>query len=491
MSSTPPSQSGTGNIYNLHQYHHQYPQLLAHHQQPFIQHYQQMLHVLQHYLPPLQYQYYPPHFIHQPLYQQYLPMRLVRMQPEVPAPEYPPAPELSQASSKAPASSQVSARLRPNSELCPGVFSFNINDDFKSHILAYLNAPEEVQLVYKFMGDDSKASHLNNAEAFGIAIDQLCHKVSNVCTQVVALEVKNAAAKQTTTKVKKRTCEDDIPPVTEEDSMQLKVYKQLECHIRCKLHHGHCFIDCTSGYDNHHHLNHTKMTLWAKKIALGHATIYNPPHCLNFDHGPANKKRHHLRLGLSPEVHVTIQNIMAKPTIASASQMQIPISKTLSPLLLPQQCPFESVPQISNTTLPDYPKIGVLLALIDAEKPELQIHELETSLLDAGVVLSSQVMLLPEDMLSVIGNMGQKQARILHNYAKQIVLPLLGLISSYEEPEIEEPEAFSAGTQNKGKKHAIEIEDDLWQEGELEYGSGEYNEYESDDQMEGGGEFLT
>lgn len=128
----------------------------------------------------------------------------------------------------------------------------------------------------------------------------------------------------------------------------------------------------------------------------------------------------------------------------------------------------------------------MLLALIDAEKPELRIRELETSLLDAGVVLSSQVMLLPEDVLSVIGDMGQKQARILRNYAKRIVLPLLGLVNSYEEPE-----APSAGTQNKGKERAIETEYDLWQEGESEYGSGEYDEYESDDETEGGGEFLT
>ncbi|KAG1851556.1 hypothetical protein C8R48DRAFT_612642 [Suillus tomentosus] len=379
-----------------------------------------MPHVPQHYPPPLQHQYYPPHFIHQPPYQQYLPMRPTRTQPEVPAPEYPPTPELSQASSKAPALSQVSARLRPNPEPRPGVFSFDIDvimgdmkrgfrgetdmpwDDFKSRILAYLDAPEEVQLVYKFMGDHSKASHLNDAEAFGIAMDRLCHKASNTY---------------------------DIPPVTEEDSTQLKAYKQLECHIRCELHRGHCFIDRTSGYDNHHRLDHAEMTLWAKKNC-------NPPP-------------------------------------------------------LPQQCPFESVPQIPNTTLPDYPKIGVLLVLIDAEKPELRIRELETSLLDAGVVLSSQVMLLPEDVLSVIGDMGQKQARILRNYAKRIVLPLLGLISSYEEPEIEEPEAFSTGTQNKGKERAIEIEDDLWQEGESEYKSGEYNEYESDDKTEGGGEFLT
>ncbi|KAG1799574.1 uncharacterized protein BJ212DRAFT_1488292 [Suillus subaureus] len=215
-------------------------------------------------------------------------------------------------------------------------------------------------------------------------MDRLCHKVSNACTQVIALEVKNAAAKQTTTKVKKRTHEDDIPPVIDKDSTQLKAYKQLECHIQSST------------------------------------------------------------------------------------------SKTPSPPLLSQQCDFKSAAQIPNTMLPDYPKIGVLLALIDAKRPELQIHELETSLLDAGVVLSSQVMLLLEDVLSVIGDMGQNQARILCNFAKQIVLPLLGLLNSYKEPE-----APSSGTQDKGKEHAIETEYDMWQEGELEYGSGKYDKYES------------
>ncbi|KAG2365556.1 hypothetical protein BDR07DRAFT_1374224 [Suillus spraguei] len=134
--------------------------------------------------------------------------------------------------------------------------------------------------------------------------------------------------------------------------------------------------------------------------------------------------------------------------------MQIPTSKTPSPPPLPQQCHFESAPQVPNTTLPDYPKIGVLLALVDAEKPELQIHELETSLPDAGVVLSSQVMLLPEDVLSVIGNMGQKQARILCNCTKWMFCRSL---DSKENWSME----------------------------------GKYDKYESDDETEGGGEFLT
>jgi hypothetical protein len=75
------------------------------------------------------------------------------------------------------------------------------------------------------------------------------------------------------------------------------------------------------------------------------------------------------------------------------------------------------------------------------------------------------------------------------NYAKRIILPLLGLINSYEEPEIQEP-----GTQNKGKERAVEMEDDMWQEAGLwidQHESSEYDEYESDEEIEQDEEFLN
>lgn len=77
-------------------------------------------------------------------------------------------------------------------------------------------------------------------------------------------------AKNTTSKTKKRTHEDDIPPTAgdegDETPTQLKSYKLLESTIRCELHHGHCFVDRTSSHDNHCRLDHSEMTLWAKKI---------------------------------------------------------------------------------------------------------------------------------------------------------------------------------------------------------------------------------
>ncbi|KAG1750315.1 hypothetical protein EDD22DRAFT_747368, partial [Suillus occidentalis] len=84
---------------------------------------------------------------------------------------------------------------QPNPKPRPGVFSFDIDviaddmkrgfcgetdmpwEDFKSCVLAFLDsAADEVQLVYKFVGDNSRATQLNDAEAFSIAMDRLCHK---------------------------------------------------------------------------------------------------------------------------------------------------------------------------------------------------------------------------------------------------------------------------------------------------------------------------
>ena len=82
-------------------------------------------------------------------------------------------------------------------------------------------------------------------------------------------------AKCTITKPMERIQQDDIPPSSSNNgASQLKAYKQLERMIWCELHHGHCFVDCSSGYDNHHCLDHSEMTLWAKMI-VSHTTKHS------------------------------------------------------------------------------------------------------------------------------------------------------------------------------------------------------------------------
>ena len=194
---------------------------------------------------------------------------------------------------------------------------------------------------------------------------------------------------------------------------------------------------------------------------------------------------------------------MADPTGASTSHAT---SKTPTPppLLQPHDLnlfgqsekrapPELSTSSSSSSSMPvlapyhlNYPSIQQILELIEADKPGQGFDELKTLLLDAGLASSSQLVLLPEDVLSVVGDMGQKRARILCNYAKRVVLPLLRLQGMYEEPEIVSPK--------KGKEHAIEgdatMEDglrqvkDLW-DVEILCGQGdEEDEHESDEEEE-------
>lgn len=88
-----------------------------------------------------------------------------------------------------------------------------------------------------------------------------------------------------------------------------------------------------------------------------------------------------------------------------------------------------------------FPPVSDVIKMIEFDKPGKGFDRLLYAMLEAGMVTSEQILLVPEDVLSVIGVMGQARARILRNYAKRVVLPMLGLVGKYEEPEIAWDEA--------------------------------------------------
>lgn len=234
--------------------------------------------------------------------------------------------------------------------------------------------------------------------------------------------------KCTPEKAKKRSCEDDIPPaVGNKTATQLKAYKQLEATVWCEFHCGHFFIDCTNRHDNHCWLDHSEMSLWAKNIvshpcsliqndnlhdcerSLGQATIYNSPHCLNFNCGLS--KKHHQSMSM-PEVHITIQNITPDAITASTSHTSSARYMTTPsppPLSQPHNlCNFvccdtpipnhnspAPVPTLAPAAPPlyDYASITQVLELIEADKPGQEFSKLEDILQEAGVVSASQVVL--------------------------------------------------------------------------------------------------
>jgi hypothetical protein len=84
-----------------------------------------------------------------------------------------------------------------------------------------------------------------------------------------------------------------------------------------------------------------------------------------------------------------------------------------------------------------FPPVQDVVKLIEVDKPGQQFGRLVEFLLEAGIFSTEQVLLCPDDVLCIIGDMGLDQARILRSYAKCIVLPALGLHGNYEEPASE------------------------------------------------------
>jgi len=100
----------------------------------------------------------------------------------------------------------------------------------------------------------------------------------------------------------------------------------------------------------------------------------------------------------------------------------------------------------SQPVFKPFPPVHNVVELVEVDKPGQQFRRLVDFLLEAGIFSSEQILLCPEDMLCVIGDMGLAQARILHNYAKRMVLPVLGLQGNYKEPDLKDKEILGEGS---------------------------------------------
>ena len=68
-------------------------------------------------------------------------------------------------------------------------------EDFHSRVLTYLrSASDKIELIYKFLGDSGRASHLNDAPCFVGVMEHLCQKAYNVRSRAVGLGVKKAVS---------------------------------------------------------------------------------------------------------------------------------------------------------------------------------------------------------------------------------------------------------------------------------------------------------
>ncbi|KAI0682754.1 hypothetical protein BC835DRAFT_1424041 [Cytidiella melzeri] len=318
--------------------------------------------------------------------------------------------------------SSVPLRARPNDELCPGVFRFQIVvlkgkhnrkfdgetdmpwEDVRSRVHAYLDSLPDMQLVYRVTGDKTRWSNLHNAEDFATAMNCLCAKAAAARTKKVCLDVKDMRTKH--------TWEEDIPPpVHEENSSQLKAFRNLAAETHCELHGGHCHVNRQAGPGkDHRRLDHREMTLWAKKISLGQATVFPPPNAILFDCLPAKRPR--LSGGL-PEVHVTINapGLSFNPTEARATE-DSPMQRNGKDAALSQYT-LSSAGSNHRAAAIDFPRWGIC--------------ELEGILLEVGLDDVSKIVVIAKDLLEDIGGMGAERAKYLQEYARYGAAAMFGL----------------------------------------------------------------
>lgn len=81
-----------------------------------------------------------------------------------------------------------------------------------------------------------------------------------------------------------------------------------------------------------------------------------------------------------------------------------------------------------------FPAIRVIIQGLEAEQPDVSFGDLEQKFLDAGITESPQILVLPEHVLCVVGELDLFHVRILRNYTRRIILPLLGFANTYDDP---------------------------------------------------------
>ena len=139
--------------------------------------------------------------------------------------------------------------------------------------------------------------------------------------------------------------------------------------------------------------------------------------------------------------------------------------------------PVPSSSGIRNSNSIQYPPIKQLLDNLHADKPEWGFDKLENDLVMAGFYTADQVIIPPESVLMFLGDMGLARARALRNYARHLVLPILGLPGNYNQPEID----LSKQTD---EMHSDEVASAKNKEGSVENDKGSENGYEGSENSE-------
>ena len=156
--------------------------------------------------------------------------------------------------------------------------------------------------------------------------------------------------------------------------------------------------------------------------ARGQATVYCPPHALNFDRGPTKKACHSHS---TPEVHVAV-NFGSQNPGAVASVASVEIEKNLAPRSCTSSPDIES-PVVPSSPLEFNPPILLLLQLMDLNDPSktFKYIEFEQEFRKFGIRGILDVYRLPRMVLATFGTLGWYGANHLHAYIEGRLMSLI------------------------------------------------------------------
>ncbi|TFK71580.1 hypothetical protein BDN72DRAFT_958004 [Pluteus cervinus] len=339
-----------------------------------------------------------------------------------------------------------------------------------------------MEIMLKVAKESGPAIQVSNEEEFNKIRERIKLKAANARSRAAALEVRITIAStiSTTKSVRKRTRQDDVPPPPPPEIVgQVRALQKLEDELNCQKHRGCCFINGKL----HRRVNLERLTVWAKAMDEGRASVTQVPAHKLFkrndwgledENEPDFKKPRRAQESISPERDSLIPTA---PEMPPSSQPRIygapylDLTRMRSPAKKPRR-------KIRYRAV--YASLSSVLQTIEEKYPGL-IPAIGKRNLAERFARSDEVSLTPEKQLAVVNGIGAVRAQVVRHYARCAVADLHGFARE-ETPDFE---ADIAQVMTKKSPVALVGEENIFDsdgDGDMEKGDfGEELEGRDDD----------
>ncbi|KAF7968352.1 hypothetical protein HWV62_30911 [Athelia sp. TMB] len=320
------------------------------------------------------------------------------------------------------------------------------HEDFWARLCANFDAPpEDAQLGYKYHDDKRRTPwhKLGTPEQTAIAFQrgQALH-IARRTPRDIVMEVHNLSPARDlppgrAPRGAKRTYDDsendpDLSTMVSAD----KILAILKERTFCSTHKKWCWLNPFSG--EHITLDVFDLTLWAKKILIGEATIARPPNTLNFDH-VRKKTRYSSSSSIPPPIHVNIHNhgmplsdfggqqmINTSSAVTSASYGPTTSATSQDLSFAPEapSSPLEDLPSSNLSTLGHDVTLRIVLEDLDAALPDANLITFAEPLAAVGITLAADLMGVGDELLTGVVGIPADAVEIIRDHAKYLTTSL-------------------------------------------------------------------